>query len=349
MRIQYQQERNFIFNYLRAIDVPEDHATIISDMVTHSDFTGVYSHGLSRFSMYMGQFLQGGLNKHPDIRITSDSGSTVAYDCDNGSGLVAVNTVYDEVLKRAKESGIAIGTGCRSSNIGCASYYGWRAARDNMICIFMSNTSPLTAPYGGADKMIGTNPIVMSCPAGEKYPLVLDMSTTNVAIGKVIAYAREGKEIPLGWGNDINGVPTTDPTKVYTMVPLATYKGYGLAVFVDIFSAVLAQAFYGTMLKQFTFEVPENTGFAIMLIDPSRFMPLDQFKASVDDYANMIKNSRKATGFDEIFLPGEIEFKKFKENTENGIEISENLVKELSGLAIKAGVLKEGEDISKLF
>lgn len=272
----------------------------------------------------------------------------LVFDGDNGSGIVSTNRAYEEAVKKAREYGIAFATGRRNANIGCGSYYGWRAAEDGLIAVIGCNTYAFTSPFGGADRLIGTNPIIVSVPANAEYPMVLDMSTTCVAMGKIQAAEREGKSIPADWAKDYNGNPTTDPAQAFSLSPIAGHKGYGLAVMVDVLSTMLSGAAYGTDIGLFSKLQTENTGFFIILIDPSRFMPIEDFKQSVDRYVGMMKNSRKAEGVDEIFVPGEIEYRKFEENRQKGVEFSEALEKELTELSVQLGALKPGEALKEL-
>lgn len=348
MNITYEEERKLTKALLVAAGMAEEDAGIVGKVVTHSDFTGVYSHGLSRITRYLQQLEDGGLNPRPVMKKLADNGAILSFDCDNGSGILSVNKVYDEVLKKAREYGIAAGTGMNGGNIGCGSYYGWRAAEDDVICMVCCNTFSYMAPYGGADKLLGTNPIVMGVPTDKAYPMVLDMSTSVAAFGKIQAYRREGKEMPEGWANDINGKPTTDPNAAYTVQPIAQHKGYGLAVMVDVLSAVLARAAYGSGIGLLSTTSPEHSGFCVMIIDPSKFMPIEEFKKSADEYVRMMKDSRPADGVDEIFLPGELEFKKFKDLKEKGFVVSEALKAELCGLASGLGMISKGDSFEKL-
>jgi len=177
---------------------------------------------------------------------------------------------------------------------------------------------------------------------------VLDISTTNVAMGKIQAHEREGKPIPLGWASDYDGTPTTDPSKAYALTPVANHKGYGLAVMVDALSTLFSGAAFGSNIGLFSKLEPENTGFFLLLIDPSKFMPLDEFKANADTYIRMMKESRKAPGVEEIFMPGELEFRAYERFLESGIEVSEALQAELAGLAKKLGIDYGGDDFEAL-
>lgn len=347
MKISYEQERRLTKALFKACGMSDKDADLAGDGITHSDFTGVYSHGMSRFALYLKLFGSGAYNPVPDINVIKDEGAVVELDCDRGLGIINVKAAYDMLLPKAKEYGIAICTGRESTNIGCGSYYGWKSAKDDMILFLCCNTYLSMAPFGGADRLIGTNPIVASVPTSGN-PMVLDISTSGVAFGKIQAYAREGRELPPGWANDFNGKPTTDSKAAYTVLPIAAHKGYGLAAMVDLIGAALGGACFGNEIGAVEKLEPEHTGFCLILIDPSKFMPIEEFKARTDTYSGMMKNSRKAEGVKEIFMPGELEFIKFEELRESGVEVSEALASELAGLAAKLGIIKEGESFEKL-
>ena len=348
MIISYEEERKLIRTILRAYDMRPEEADIVAKVVAYSDFTGVYSHGISRSILYIRQLANGSMKAKPVIKKLCDDKTVIKYDCDNGSGIVAVMNAYDELLIKAREYGIGIATGMHSGNIGCGGYYGWRAAQDDVICIVCCNTLPSMAPFGGADALIGTNPIIVGVPTNKEYPLVLDMSTSGVAMGKIQAAKREGMPIPLGWANDINGVSTTDAALAHTVLPIAGHKGYGLAVMVDVFSAILAGAAFGTETGTVEPLTTENTGFCVIIIDPSKFMPIEQFKQRAEAYVRMIKSSRKALGVDEIFLPGEIECRKMEKYMMEGIDVSNAIAKELCYYSAQVGLIEAEDDFDKL-
>ena len=348
MRIRYEEEFQLVRGILAAFDFPPEDAAQIAEVIRHSDFTGVYSHGLSRLTRYLRQISAGTLNPRPQFQKVLDSGAVLVFDGDNGSGIVSLCRAYEQTLARARQFGIAMSVGRRNANIGCGSYYGWRAAADGMVALVCCNTYAFTSPFGGADRLIGTNPIIVGVPAGQEYPMVLDMSTTQVAMGKIQAAAREGQAIPGTWAKDREGRPTTDPTQAFSLTPIAAHKGYGLAVMVDVLSTMFSGACFGTDIGLFSKLEKENTGFCMILIDPGRFMPLADFKAEVDRYVRMMKDSRRAPGVEEIFLPGEIEYRKLKAMKESGFEVSPALAAELTALCAERRLVPWGTDLAAL-
>lgn len=349
MKITYEQEKKLTKAIFIACGMNEADAEIAGAGITHSDFTGVYSHGMSRLTGYMKLFNKGAYNPNPDIKVLKDEGSMVELDCDRGLGIINVSRAYDMLLPKARANGIAICTGRESSNIGCGSYYGWKSAQDDMIIILACNTYLSMAPYGGADRLIGTNPIIASVPTSGN-PVVMDISTSGVAFGKIQAFRREGKTLPEGWSNDFNGKPTTDPNEAYTVLPIAKHKGYGLAVMVDLIAGLLGGAKALSGIGVGANQEPEHTGFCLIMIDPSKFMPIDEFKASTDAYVKEIKESRLADGVEEIFLPGEPEFRTFEKYKAEGVEVSDALARDLANFAAVLGLVPEGtsfEDLMK--
>lgn len=340
IHLSYEHEITLSKRLLMAVNVSEEDALSLAKVVTHSDFTGTYSHGLSRLCIYLRQYMAGALQSRPDFRCISEKDATLVYDCGGGSGIVAVNRVYDAVLERARRYGVAAGVARNSANIGCGGYYGHRMADDGVIGVVVSNTYPCQSPFGGADRLIGTNPIILGCPTlNPNRPIVLDISTSGVAIGKVQAYRRENKQMPEGWANDYYGNPTTDPHEAYCVRPSGGHKGYGLAVFVDMFGGVLSDALTSAEIPFVEEMKPEETGFAVVLLDIAHFLDIERFKEHASAFVDIIKSSRPATGVKEIFMPGEIEARLIEDRKITGIDFSDALQAELQDLARRIGAI----------
>ena len=348
MKITYDQEIKLCQRMLEKLGMESTRARQFSFAITHSDFTGVYSHGLSRFLNYIKRFRSGAMDPKAEIRLIGEEGSVLRFDCGVSDGLTAVNEVYEHVRDRAKRYGIAMGTGMGAENIGCGNVYGYRASQDGMILLLCCNTVTSVVPYGGMDRIMGTNPIIISAPAGVEAPVILDISTSIAAFGKVLAAAREGTTIPEGWALTREGLPTTDARSAYAIHSFGEYKGYGLAVMVDILSAVLTGACYGRAVGDPIKNERANTGFAMAVIDIEKFMPLDAFQKAMDEYIRSIKDSRPAPGNERIFLPGEMEAEALKKNLNDGLELAPMLMKELVSAAVTLNLIPEGTDFSQL-
>ena len=231
-------------------------------------------------------------------------------------------------IKKGKENGMAIVSGCHTNHLGMLAYYVLNAINHDMIAIMTSNAPPAMAPWGGQKALIGTNPFCIGIPAGKHLPIVVDMATSIVARGKVRLAIEKQESIPEGWALDENGKSTTDPTLALkgSVLPLGGVKGYCLAILVEILSGVLSGGNIFDKVKSSTdMSGPMDVGFFIQAIDISQFMDKNQFKARVDNLIEIVKQSPRATGVSEIFLPGEIEFKVEKDRLENGIPIKERI------------------------
>ena len=345
MILSYEQEIRLLTSLFRAAGLSAEDAALLAEVPTLSDFLGVESHGLSRGIMYVVGLAKGFANAKAEFKILSETDATMKVDADDGVGVLSMIKTYGKLSEKAKKQGIAIAEGINSSNIGCGYYYAKKASEDNLILLACANTTPLQAPFGGADPMIGSNPIIAGVPSAGDFPVVLDMATTLVAFGKIQAAQRKGTPIPDSWCLDKEGRPTTDPNAYYTNVPFGSYKGYGLAVFVDMFAAVLSGAAYGTKIGFATRGELEKSGWSMILVDPSFFMPIDEFKERVNDYVGMMKNARKAEGVAEIFVPGEKEYLTYCKRMEEGFYVEPTLEATVLAVGKSIGLFKEDQSL----
>ena len=213
------------------------------------------------------------------------------------------------------------------------------AAKEDMIGFNICNSPAPVAPFGGAEAMLGTNPLSIASPSG-KYPdLVLDMAASTVAKGKIAHAIKEGKQIPPTWALDREGNPTTDPAAANagTLTPLGGAKGYALALIIDVICSCAAGGNDSRKIPRM-FEnptEPSGVGYFMGAIDISKFCDIALFKARTDTMYDELKNGRTAPGFQEIMLPGEIEYRLMRENEKRGIEISGAVLEEFRVLAEK--------------
>ena len=334
--------RAFCEEVFLSCGMARDDAAIVADSLVQANLRGVDSHGVTRVGIYVKRLKMGLVNPHPDVEVTQESAATLLVDGDNGMGQVVAVRALDLGLDKAKESG-GVSIGIRHSNhYGAGAYYVQRAVARDAIAFAYSNAPPTMAPWGGVDPYIGTNPYAYGVPAGEYRPIILDMATSIVARGKVILAAESNEPIPEGWAIDKEGNPTTDAQEALegSVLPFGGPKGYALSLMIDIMAGALTGAGFGPRINSMydNFDEPQNVGAFFQLIDISRFTDPATFKVRVDRMIEEIKSSRKAAGTEEIFLPGEIEFRKEKERMAAGVPVGAETFADLREVGKSCGV-----------
>lgn len=313
---------------LQQADVLEEHAEIVADVLAFAETRGVQSHGVIRLPIYLRRVAQGHINIRPDIAITQLNEAVCKVDGDFGFGHVVAKKATDEAIALAEKSGIGLAIVSNSTHCGAVGYYAHEAAKEGMITLLLTQADALVAPFGGRDAYLGVNPITYGVP-NEEEPIVLDMSTSNAAFGKVLLAREQNTEIPTDWGLDAEGNPTTNPHEVKALQPIAGAKGSGLALFVDVVAGLLPGG-NDTMYNDLSQK--RHLGQFIIAINPALFMQPEAFAKGVQNMVDGLHEAVPAPGFDKVQLPGERSAQKAKKAQETGVELSENaydLLKEL--------------------
>ncbi|MBC7330846.1 MAG: Ldh family oxidoreductase [Synergistetes bacterium] len=331
--VPYERLKGLVAEIFVKLNLSREDAFIMAEALLSADLRGVESHGVLRLPTYVRRIKLGLIKANPDIKVVRESKSSVLFDADNGLGQVAATFAMKACIRKARDGDLAIAGVRRSNHVGICAYYAMMALKENMIGFFSTNTAALMAPYGGCEPLLGTNPFAVAIPAGQEFPIVLDMSTSVVPRGKIEMSLKEGKKIPPTWAIDRDGNPTEDPKEALegALLPLGGPKGYGLSIVIDILSGLLMGSSYGREIKSmFTdFTKPMGVGHFMMAIKVESFMPIEEFKARVDEYIRTIKNSKKAKGVKEILLPGERSWKTERERLKKGIPLSEKAMEAL--------------------
>ncbi|SHE31522.1 Malate/lactate/ureidoglycolate dehydrogenase, LDH2 family [Desulfofundulus australicus DSM 11792] len=330
----------FCRELLVAVGVPGEDAEVVAGVLIDTSLEGIDTHGISRLPIYLSRVRNGRINARPRITVEK-SGAVATVDGDNGLGqLVAVRSM-EVAINLAAECGVGFVATRRSNHFGAASYYCKMAARRQMVGMAFTNTPPGIPPWGGRRPYFGTNPIAFAFPT-DKHPVVVDMSSSTVARGNIILAAREGREIPPGWAIDAEGRPTTDPGKALegAVLPVGGAKGYALALAVEVMSGIISGSAYGPEVGWIYDDSlePVNIGHSFIAIDISRLMPVETFHERMADMIRGIKAVPLAEGFERIFIPGERRQIKAQARMNEGIPVSDNLLKELNELARELGV-----------
>ena len=312
-----------------------EQASDVTNNLVLADLRGVASHGVSRVIVYCDRLDSKMINVNPSYKFTQN-GSAIVMDADNGLGAIAGVAGMDKTIEAAKQYGVAACSVGNANHFGIAAYYGMRALAHDMIGMAFTSAPSNVAPWGGIRPYLGTNPICYAVPANKHRPIVFDAATSIVARGKIILADIEGQPIPEGWALDKQGNPTVDTKEALsgTVLPMGTYKGYGLAIFVDILCAILSGAEFGKHIGELyaNSKTKQNVGHFFIAFDIAKFIDVSVFKGRVDQLIDEIKANQKAPGVDEIYLPGEIEFNNEDINSKLGIEVGPGVMSDLASL-----------------
>src|SRR6201996_708289 len=273
----------FIARSFIAAGVPDEDARTLAGLMVEADLRGSDTHGVIRLPLYIRRLRAGGINPTPNIRVVSERPSTALIDGDNGMGHLVMHRAAALAIDKAKNNGIGW-VGTRMSNhAGPAALYVTMPLRNDMIGLYFAvGSSNHLPPWGGSESLLGTNPMAVAVPALDEPPIVLDMSPTVAAYGKVRLKAQRGEPMPVGWMIDREGKPLTDPKRADEghLLPIGDYKGSGLSLIIGLLAGALNRAALGRDVIDFTKEIGSatNTGQAIAAISIDAFLPASDFK-----------------------------------------------------------------------
>tara|TARA_B100000787_G_scaffold38629_1_gene27346 strand:+ start:968 stop:1975 length:1008 start_codon:yes stop_codon:yes gene_type:complete len=310
-------------------------AEICSNALINAELVGAPSHGLSRLKMYCDRISKKIINPKAKIRIKKISASITQIDANNSIGFVAADIAIKKAISNAKKTGIGLVAVKNSGHYGLSGYYAEQAVKKNLMVMVFTNAPPAVAPHGALKSLFGTNPICFGTPTGSKIPFILDTSISMINRGKIRVAAREGKKIPEGVALDKFGKPTTDPKKALegVQLPIAGFKGSGLAWMVDILSGVLTGGNHAGHVKDpFTdFSGPQNIGHLFFVLKPNLFVG-NSFNKRIKNNIKTIKKLPRIKGVKEILYPGQSKYNRYKNNLKKEIKITKTVLKDLDSL-----------------
>ena len=283
MKLSHDELKGLMKNKLMQAGLKADHADMTADVLTWSDERGYHSHGAVRVEYYSERIAKGGITVDPKFEWRETGPCSAVFEGDNGCGYVASVLAMEKAIEMAKKSGIAV-VGIRNiSHSGSIGYYTEMAAKADLVAIACCQSDPMAVPYGGIEPYYGTNPISFAAPTADERTVVFDMATTVQAWGKILDKRSRHESIPDTWAVDAKGRPVTDSRLVNALVPIEGAKGYGLMMMVDIFSGVLLGVPFGKHVSSMYHDLSagRELGQMFIVMDPSRFVGLDAFKASM--------------------------------------------------------------------
>ena len=320
-----------LINIFKKRGLYADHARISANALINAELVGAYGHGLSRLKMYCDRIKKKVINPKPKIKIKKISQSISHIDADNSIGFVAADIGIKTAINNAKKTGIGLVALKNSGHYGLSGYYAEQAVKCNLIAMIYTNAPPAVAPHGALKSLFGTNPICFGTPTGTKIPFILDTSISMINRGKIRVAARNNLKIPEGVALDKFGKPTTDAKKALQgiQLPIAGFRGSGLAWMVDILSGVLTGGNHAGKVKDpfEDFSGPQNIGHLFITFKTNLFV--NNFNSRIKDNIKTIKRLPKIKGIKEIMYPGQNKYKRFKMNSKKEINISEVIKKDL--------------------
>jgi LDH2 family malate/lactate/ureidoglycolate dehydrogenase len=291
----------FCADAFAAMGVARRNAQLLAGILVEAELRGHASHGVRLVAYYAPRVREGVINPKPKVRMLRESPISVLVDADYGFGGIACTRALERCLIKAGTSGIGVAGVFNSSHLFIPAHYVLRAARQGYIAICTSVAEAVMPATGGLGRMLGNNPWAFGVPAGDQYPVVLDIAP-SASFAKVRMHAEEDLPLPEGWALDKDGNSTTDPQAalIGSLLPLGDHKGYGLAMVSELLAGVLSGNDYGPDSGQ-----SGKVGHFLLVMDPSLFMAHPDYARCVTEYISRIKASPRRPGVDEIFYPGE--------------------------------------------
>jgi len=338
VRIPAKAVAGLIVDAMAKVSVPKDDAARIAELMLEADLVGADAHGVFRLPQYVQRLKLRSTNPRPNITVSRSAPATALVDGDNGMGHLVVARAAETAIELARECGIAW-VGCRmSGHAGAAGVYAALPLKADMVGIYSAVANANHMPLaGGAEPLLGTNPLAIAIPAGEEPPIVLDIATSIVSYGTIKNHRLQNKPLRNDWMIDPKtGAAVVDPHKSAEalLLPMAGYKGAGLALTLGLLAGTLNGALFGKDCVDFNAEPDRvtNTGQFVVALDPGRFQPLAQFKAEVDRHIRELRDTKPLPGH-TVRLPGEQRAKRRTDRLHHGLPLAPELLAQLDKLA----------------
>ncbi len=343
--------KTFPADYLRqtgvqlfvAYGAPRPEAEILVKNLVDASLMGLESHGVTRFIHYMEDVAAGKIKPGAPIRIVTETPTTAIVDCGFNFGPVAGARMVDIACEKARSANLACVVSQNCHHVSRLGSYVQKIAEQDLIGIAWANSSKqghFVVPFGGREGRLATNPIAYAVPTLEGHPLVLDMATSMISEGKIRALMHAGKPIPAGCVLNAGGEPTADPANWYgppqgTILPFGSpqlgYKGFGLSLFVEIMGGILAGNSTST-------DLPYVNGLCLLAINPAVFCGLERFKELVSEMSAYMVATPVADGFEEVIMPGELDFRTCERRKVEGIPLPEVTWSQIQAAARRVGI-----------
>ena len=328
--------RNLTIEIYTAAGMSHADAETVTDNQLWSDLRGVDTHGVQRVSWYCKWFDEGRCDPTTQLEIVSDKPAALVGDGHSGLGQLVATRFLQQLVPKAKSSGLALGVLRNSNDWGCGAWYPNLAAEAGLVAMATTTSVPNLAPFGARTRLFGNNPIAFAFPRqGDNRPIIYDGALTPVALGKVMRAKAENTALPLEWGFlDRDGAPTSDPDAALAgIIPaIGGYKGIGLAVVTNILAGILSGSSHTAAV-----DVGKRGQF-FLCIDPGYLGEAEDYFQAIEDMVGQMRNAETLPG-QSVYLPGELEWRNYAARSEAGvISYPNSVVNSLQRTGEKLGV-----------
>ena len=340
-RVPHDALQQLVATIFQRCGMRDADAALLADSLVAADLRGVHSHGVIRVLDYVKKLTVEGVDPRGTPSIVREVGGCLVVDGGNSMGQIGARFAMQHAIDRARTHGIAAAAVRGSNHCGAMGYYAAMGLPHDMIGWATTNALPTMAPWGGADRILGMNPLAVAIPAGQERPILYDAAFAATALGKVRVYQQKGLQLPDGWALDRDGNPTTDPAAAIDglLMPIGAFKGTALAMVMGVFSSFLSGAAYGTELGSLEEgPAPGKDGHFLMAIHVAAFEDVSHFKARVDAAIRQIHTARLVPGVDCIYAPGELEFGTEAAYRRDGIPLNAVTLADLAHTADALGI-----------
>ncbi|EAB9612634.1 Ldh family oxidoreductase [Salmonella enterica] len=320
------------FNKLTQAGLDAQTAQQVADVLVHADITGVHSHGVIRVEHYCTRLNAGGLNPKATFSIEQISPSVAILDSDDGMGHCALIKATDHAISLARETGLGFVSVKNTSHCGALSWFIEQATSQGMVAIAMTQTDTCVAPYGGAERFLGTNPIAFGFPVKDSHPMIVDMATSAIAFGKILHAKETGKPIGHGLALDKEGHITTDLHKIENLLPFGGHKGSGIALAIDALTGVLMGANFSNHIVRMygDYDKMRKLASLVIVIDPQMLgNPL--FSSIMSTMVNELRAVKPMPGVDKVLAPNDPQIAYKEKCLKEGIPVAEGIYQYLIG------------------
>jgi LDH2 family malate/lactate/ureidoglycolate dehydrogenase len=309
--------------------------------LVEADLEGLSSHGVMLIDMYIERLRQGSVSRNTSATIVSERQGAIVLDAGNALGQLTGTQAMTLAIDKARQFTAGIVAVRHGFHFGTAGRYARQAADASCIGIAMCNTRPLMPAPGGAERTVGNNPIAIALPTDGEIPIVLDMATSEAAMGKIRMAEKAGEVIPPTWAVTAQGLPTTNPSEAIAgmLLPSGGAKGFGLSFLIDLLCGLLSQGATGAQVRPLygDFSVPYDCSHLFIAIDVAHFCDIGWFRQHATAAAERVRHGQRAPGVAQLFTPGEPEWRR-RERAAGHVRLEPSVVAMLTRYAAELGV-----------